>query len=212
MLHRLMTVASLGLLVGCTRETMVVPPEALPALARSQAVTYTRTKDGRRVVEQGPIRWVGVHGGSAEVSKEVAPPGEPHSEWYRGPFEATLAGGALQIADENGRSSYALRDIRQIEILYDARVGSPAMGMRIVGIVLTSLGSALLVGGVATTGWIVGSPRNSPLAVYLLGVPLMASSTVFAGVGIPLWVQGARAATAPTLAPTGNGAALRWAF
>ena len=217
MLDPIAMIATLGLLVGCTRQTVVVSPEALPALAESPSVTYTRTKDGRQVVEQGPVHWVAVHSRPLQTSSEDT----PHVEWYRTPFTAKLVGGELQMADEERQSRLPLRDIEQVEVVYDARVGSPAAAMRISGILLTSIAGATLVGGVTLVGLVAGSPHSNPDIVVAVGVPMLAASTVVAAIGIPLWVVGARRGapaqaglftTVPTLAPTRNGAAVRWAF
>lgn len=73
--------------------------------------------------------------------------------------------------------------------------------MMISGIVLTSLASATLLSGL---GVIIAFQTGCggsfcDLATALIGFPLMAGSTLFAGIGVPLWVIGAQApATAPT--------------
>ncbi len=213
MQNSILLVASLGLLAGCSREAMVVSPQALPALAERQVVRYERTRDGARVVEEGPIRWVIVQSQPSPTSGE-----DTHEaarvESFRAPFQVRLAGGQLQLADEERSLGFALRDIQRIEVHYDASAGSPAMAKRIVGIVLTSIGGASVVGGVAfVAAW--GHSSNA-VGPWVLSGPLLGVGTVLAGVGIPLWVSGAAQAsppaTAPTLAPTGNGVALRWAF
>ena len=82
-------------------------------------------------------------------------------------------------------------------------------GMRIAGIVLTSVASAMLVAGLTAMAIdLSGGPLSDPdfkvLTVWV-GAPLMLGSTVVAGVGIPLWVVGARppeGAPPPTSAPS----------
>lgn len=66
---------------------------------------------------------------------------------------------------------------------------SPAM--MYTGISLTALGSATLIGGVSI--FAVDATQGSGFAAILLGVPMMIGSTIFAGVGIPLWIVGAQA-------------------
>lgn len=116
-----------------------------------------------------------------------------------------------------------LRDIREVLVRYETRDGGPPTGtsMWIAGIVLTSLGSVTLLGGVAAIGVFSRAEGNGSLGSVLLGVPLVCTSTVPAGIGIPLWAVGASRVghahpdlpvTVPTVAPTGNGAVLRWAF
>lgn len=70
-------------------------------------------------------------------------------------------------------------------------------GMMVAGIVLTSLGSAMLLTGAVTTG--IGSSGGGDggtILVAVVGLPFMVGSTVFAGIGIPLWVVGAQPAPA----------------
>ncbi|APR78470.1 Hypothetical protein A7982_03817 [Minicystis rosea] len=77
-------------------------------------------------------------------------------------------------------------------------------GMRIAGIVLTSVASAMLIAGLTVMALdLSGGPLSDPdfnvLTVWV-GAPLMLGSTVVAGVGVPLWVVGARPpASAPSL-------------
>lgn len=87
--------------------------------------------------------------------------------------------------------------------------------MMIAGIVLTSIGSAALIGGVVTT--VAYSRADSPFGVVLIGLPLLGGSLLFAGVGVPLWVVGASAPPAhtpllPSLAVGPGSGTLRWAF
>jgi hypothetical protein len=206
--------ASLGLLAGCARESVVFSPQALPSLVASQAVHYERTRDGRRVVEDGPISWVVVRSRPAEASREDA-------ERFTAPFTARLVGQELQVADEARSVRHPLRDIQRIEVEFEAPDRSRALGMRGVGIALTSIGGAVLVGGLALITLVVAEPRSNADIVVVGGVPLIAVSTLFAGIGIPLWVVGGRRAApgnivlpyaVPVLTPARNGAALRWAF
>jgi hypothetical protein len=221
-------VASLDLLAGCAGARVSVPPQALPALAESQVVVYETEIDGARLLERGRIRGVSVQARASASSRD-----SPHRvssrgtylyqdatevERFRAPFTAKLSGEQLELANEDRRYRLALRDIRQIEVLYDRRVGSREMGMQIAGIVLTSLGGASLVTGVALWG---PAGHSSGGAAFLVVVPPLVLGTVLAGVGIPLWAAGASPgklnqaglpATVPTLVPTRNGAALRWAF
>jgi hypothetical protein len=218
MQNRIAMVVGLGLVVGCTRETVVVPPQAVPALAESQAVTYERTSDGKRVVEQGPIRWVSVRTWPAATSKKDSPEEATYGDVFRAPFQAKLSGDQLQVSDDDHQSRHALRDIREVEVRYEARVGSPGTAMRMAGITLTSLGSAAFVGGVTLIGVLESSLHGGPVALLFWGLPILAPSAVFTGIGIPLWVEGARRlgpglpTTVPTLVPARNGAALRWTF
>ena len=209
--RKIALVASLGLLMGCTREGVVVPAESLPAFAESQAVTYTRTRDGQRVIEEGPIRWVVVHSWPPATSHAVA----SSTEDFRSPFQARLAGDQLQVSDDEQKAAHALRDIQQVDLYFDARAGaSPSMAMRIAGIVLTSLGSACLVAGLALEGAVA---HSSGAAAGLAGVPPVAVSTLFAGIGVPLWVAGGpehpvAPAVSPLLTPKVYGATLGWMF
>ena len=204
------TAASIALLVGCTHETVVVPPQALPALAEREVIQYQRLSDGRRVVEQGPIRWVGVRFQPTARREEDA------VEWFRAPFAVRLSADQLHLADELRAAGFPLRDVRQIDVRYEASAVSPGKGMMISGIVLTSIGAAWLVAGAG----LMGVLRNSP-GLLVAGLPVMLASIVPAGVGIPLWIDGARRAgpdgppvpmAVPSLVPARNGAALRWAF
>jgi hypothetical protein len=214
MQNRMAMVASLGFLVGCARETMVVTPRTLPALAENQVIVYTRTRDGKQVVEHGPIRGVVVQGPPLATSKGDTDRDPAHIERFRAPFEAKLSGDQLQLSNEEGQSRYALRDIQEVEVQYDVRVDDPRKGMRIAGIVLTSLGGAALGTGFALLGVVA---HSSGAAAGLVVVAPFTLSPVLAGVGIPLWVAGAPApsgvpATIPLLAPKAYGAGLRWAF
>ena len=96
------------------------------------------------------------------------------------------------------------------------------------GMALTGLGSAALVGGVTVAVWAENGAGCSGeecgmSGVYtaFLAVPMIASSVVLAGVGVPLWVLGARApantttqTSGPPLAPAVSigprAVALRW--
>jgi hypothetical protein len=69
--------------------------------------------------------------------------------------------------------------------LYNKSAYNPGFGMKVSGIVLTSIGSAALVAEASAIGVDVGSPRSNGHMTWLLGVPLIGTSTVFAGVGIP---------------------------
>ena len=75
--------------------------------------------------------------------------------------------------------------------------------MMISGIVFTSLASATLLSGL---GVIIGFETGCGgsfcgLGTVLIGFPLMAGSTLFAGIGIPLWVIGAQAPATAATAP-----------
>jgi hypothetical protein len=78
--------------------------------------------------------------------------------------------------------------------------------MRVSGIVLTSIGAALLVGGVVM---IATDHSAYPSCTDLCGfsatmgeIVMLPASVLFAGVGVPLWVVGARPpATAQLLPP-----------
>ena len=64
-------------------------------------------------------------------------------------------------------------------------------GMMITGIVLTSTGGLEFLAGL-TTSLVFGSfGGNAGVAVLLIGVPLMASGIIQAGIGIPLLAVGA---------------------
>lgn len=76
--------------------------------------------------------------------------------------------------------------------------------MRIAGIVLTSLAGTLALAGVIATSIDLGSPHGNGMLMMALGVPLFASSTVPAGIGIPLWVVGGSPPkTSPWVGPGG---------
>ena len=203
------TAASIALLVGCTKETVVVRPQALPALAEHPVIPYQRLSDGKRVVEQGPVRWVGVRFLPAARRDEDA------VEWFRVPFAVRVSGEQLQLADDVRTAGFPLREVRQIDVRYEASAVNPGKGMMISGIVLTSVGAAQLVAGASLMGWLGNSPA------FLVGLLPALTSTVWAGVGIPLWVDGARRTGPdgppvplgiPSLVPARNGAALRWTF
>jgi hypothetical protein len=109
-------------------------------------------------------------------------------------------------------------------------------GMRIAGITLTAVGAAVLASGIAFIALDqskpVGSNCGHPgpcdggdgvgVVTWFLGVPLVALSTVFAGVGIPLWVVGAQrpkpelaaspAWAIPSVAAGPRSVSLRWTF
>jgi hypothetical protein len=96
--------------------------------------------------------------------------------------------------------------------------------MRIAGIVLTSIGSAALVSGVAVIAAdLSGGGEFAGIVSVYFGLPLVGLSTILAGVGVSLWVVGARppkpgpgvaapASLVPTVSPGPRGVALRWAF
>ncbi|APR78471.1 Hypothetical protein A7982_03818 [Minicystis rosea] len=67
-------------------------------------------------------------------------------------------------------------------------------GMRVAGIVLTSFASALMAAGLITMAIDLGGGSGEwrGLVTLVLGVPLMGGSTIFAGIGIPLWMVGGR--------------------
>jgi hypothetical protein len=71
--------------------------------------------------------------------------------------------------------------------------------MMIAGMVLTGIGSAMLVGGAIATGVALDKGDQGGLVLLaVVGLPLMGGSVVFAGVGIPLWVVGAQAPPFPS--------------
>lgn len=92
-----------------------------------------------------------------------------------------------------------------------ARAESPSPyrspGMRIAGIVLTSIASAILaagiVGGAATTG---GHGEAVNLVFFISGA---AGSVPIAAVGIPLWVVGARPRETAPAASLGQTVTIR---
>jgi hypothetical protein len=102
-------------------------------------------------------------------------------------------------------------------------------GMRIAGIVLTSVAAAALATGATVVGVEFGTGGHrdvdgsleGPLVAGLVGVPIALGSAVLASVGIPLWVAGSRPPasttagatwTPPTVAVGPTGGALRWSF
>lgn len=91
-------------------------------------------------------------------------------------------------------------------------------GMMVAGMILTGVGSVALLAGVAFTGLFASAGGDSGLGIVLIGMPLIAGSTVFAGIGIPLWVVGARPAepaleaAIPSLSVGPGSASLRWTF
>lgn len=90
--------------------------------------------------------------------------------------------------------------------------------MMIAGIVLTSIGSAALIGGVITTAaFSQASGEASGIGIVVIGLPLLGGSLLFAGVGVPLWVVGAsappaHAALVPSLSVGAGSGTLRWTF
>ncbi len=92
-------------------------------------------------------------------------------------------------------------------------------GMMVAGIVLTSIASAALVGGIVTTALFASTSSNaSGIGFAVISLPLFGGSTIFAGVGIPLWVVGAStpkpryAEAIPRLSVGAGSGALRWTF
>jgi hypothetical protein len=79
--------------------------------------------------------------------------------------------------------------------------------MRIAGIVLTSLASAMVLAGSIVTG--LDLHHGNGLATMAAGVPLFVTSTVPASIGIPLWVVGA---SPPKAAPSVGLGSLRLTF
>lgn len=63
-------------------------------------------------------------------------------------------------------------------------------GMMYTGMAVTGLASATLVSGVAIT--LYDSNFQKGYLAVLVGLPLIGGSALLAGVGIPLWVVGAR--------------------
>lgn len=211
-------VASLGLLAGCADAAMVVPPQALPALAESKVLVYERTLDGERVVERVPLRGVVVEGLPRATTKEASDRHPTHLEWFRAPFEAKLSGDELELANGELRSRYALGSIKELQLHYDAHADDPRRGMRIAGSVLVSLALASFATGIALA---VEAAKSSGGAAFLVEVPPLTLGGLLAGIGIPLWAVGVSPtkpdlaslpATVPTLVPVSKGAALRWAF
>lgn len=87
------------------------------------------------------------------------------------------------------------------------------------GITLTGIGSAALIGGVGV--FAADANQGSGYAALLIGAPLILGSTIFAGVGIPLWVLGARApaessaksvSPAPTVLIAPSSVTMQWRF
>lgn len=98
------------------------------------------------------------------------------------------------------------------------------------GMALTGLGSAALVGGVTVVAVSLGHDdcgpegectMNAAMTTVFLGFPLIGGSVLLAGVGVPLWVLGARAPTdeaaeqgarsaIPTVTIGAGSAALSW--
>ena len=92
-------------------------------------------------------------------------------------------------------------------------------GMMVAGIVLTSIASAALVGGIVTTALFASTSSNaSGIGFVVISLPLLGGSTIFAGVGIPLWIVGAStpkpryAEAIPRLSVGAGSGALRWTF
>lgn len=88
-------------------------------------------------------------------------------------------------------------------------------GMMVTGIVLTSVGSLALLGGIGVTALDASHGSDtSGLLTVVVGVPMMVGSLLFAGAGIPLWVVGARAPAgpAPKVSVGAGSATLRWTF
>ncbi|MEP7121003.1 MAG: hypothetical protein ABJE95_08845 [Byssovorax sp.] len=89
-------------------------------------------------------------------------------------------------------------------------------GMMVAGIVITSVGIAALVGGAAGAGVAAtSSSDDGQIRGAITGLVLLPASVLFAAVGVPLWVVGARApkATAtPALATSPGATGLRWTF
>lgn len=75
--------------------------------------------------------------------------------------------------------------------------------MMISGIVFTSLASATLLGGLGVIIYYQTKCSDicGALGTGLIGLPLAAGSTLFAGIGVPLWVIGAQAPATAATAP-----------
>jgi hypothetical protein len=94
--------------------------------------------------------------------------------------------------------------------------------MMVTGIALTGIGAAALPAGVAVIVADVNNGDDVAIAAALIGFPLVIGSTVFAAVGIPLWVVGARevpvkpgddeARIIPEVFVGPTSASLRWTF
>lgn len=90
--------------------------------------------------------------------------------------------------------------------------------MMVAGIVLTSLASGTLIAGAITTAAFASGGGYSFLGAWVVGVPIIGGSTIFAGIGIPLWVVGAstpatrRADAIPSVSLGLGSATLRWSF
>jgi hypothetical protein len=97
-------------------------------------------------------------------------------------------------------------------------------GARNAGIVLTSIASGLMAAGLSVMIYDAASPAKAGqdvdsqgVATVHIGVPLAAASTVFAGVGIPLWAWGGGSPdsappTVPRLCLGAASARLAWSF
>jgi hypothetical protein len=94
-------------------------------------------------------------------------------------------------------------------------------GMMIAGIVLTSLGSAMLLATLAMVACCNQQDSDGISIADTLGVIVGLSSILPAAVGIPLWVVGARSPPQSLLVPVQvvpavsagpGGVALRWTF
>lgn len=85
------------------------------------------------------------------------------------------------------------------------------------GMALTGLGALTFTGG--GVYFIVDGYFISGYGAVFIGIPMMLGGAIFAGVGIPLWVSGARAPTQalrspliPTVSVGPRSVSARWQF
>lgn len=91
-------------------------------------------------------------------------------------------------------------------------------GVMVAGIVLTSVASAALVGGVISTAAFGQRTDTGAWSTILVSLPMIGGSALLAAVGVPLWVLGASAPgprsgkALPAVNVGAGSATLRWAF
>jgi hypothetical protein len=129
------------------------------------------------------------------------------------------AGPTLTLAPELSMGAYAAPPSAEAQQTPRLRRRSPAL--MITGITLTCLsGVAAVVGGsfLGLTASIPSGDGPGPLAGLSLGLGALAGGAVLAGVGVPLWVYGAKgvpsgeASLVPSVRFGNRSMALAWTF
>lgn len=142
-------------------------------------------------------------------------------------LSALAPASAQESAPTSAPAEPAVRPVTQARImppppLWPEQTRRNSTGMMVTGIVLTSLGAVALPAGVAVIATDLSNGDDVAIAAVLVGFPLVIGSGVFAAVGIPLWVIGARevpvrpgdeeARAVPEVFVGPTSASLRWTF